>query len=196
MTLDRMALISCGPSAATSYPGSDGYDFVAGCRDAVSRWRCDWWCFVDIEVYATITPLSWPHLWIPEHVEIRIGRNHLANGIRDPADAQMIADRYQHETRTLCDTQPRQPQITAEGGQWIGWSGTTGLGLAFALRPRRLDVYGMDLGGSLDHRGNPSPDRTDARWTRERAVSAQIIAALRAVGVDVNMIGPWDGEAL
>jgi len=189
-----MILISNGPSAergiervgALSFKGRF-YTPVAGVNWVAEQIDLDWWCLSD---WAPITgdrergiarvdvrrlPAGHgerPARWYSEHVLMKLGR-------RDPMG---LLDAVQHATVTIA--QAAAPELTTRVDKWWSWSGTLALGLVWWLAPQVCDIYGMDLGGTSDCRGDDDAgNRSDHRWAAEREMVARLLGECRKRGV-------------
>ena len=180
--IDRMVLISNGPGAAM-YDPNVHYDVVAGCRGIASRVPCHWWVIADATGYQIgPRPLGRPNIWT---------RQNVASKLSERPDAKADAERFAGEAVWHAEEGPQPAMPEDLLPRWYAWSGTSGLGLALWLRPKRLDVFGMDLAGTQDAAGKDDPkNRSDIRWLDERRITAYLLDNLAAAGTYVERLTP------
>lgn len=176
-----MAIVSRGPSNRL-YQGR-GYDIVVGVRDVVEKWPCTYWALVDVLEYPKINPIGRPTIWAPDHVPLKIYRG----GFIDPKDEA----RFKRERVVVIDQVLPADLISNEGinDRWTRFTGTAALGLAAYLRPDRVDVYGMDLAGTGDYRGEARTDggsRAETRWRKERLIVDRLVRKIEEAGTVVT----------
>lgn len=176
----RIAVVSQGPSAGL-YAGNESgvYNLTIGVNWTVNRWPFDWWVFVDQGTPAKCEGvLGKPVAFCGSQALAKMARN-------DTARMAWLVD---HTQRIDCfNCSPRL------GYPWARWSGTAALWLAIRLgetcgEEYAIDLYGFDMGGAIDFTGESGNSRSEARWTAERAVYAELVAT--AVNGNVARILP------
>jgi hypothetical protein len=170
------ALISQGPSAAL-YPAPEGqrareYDLVIGINWVPTRWPCDWWVFVDLPMWTQgINWFDGQTLRIATHPDYFETMRNQAPGHKIVL-AELVALRFL--------TPPTQALFGRS-------TGTDALALAWTLGIRDLDVYGVDLCGTADFRGDGAGcSRTPDRWKVERMVWNRTVADLERAGMRIR----------
>ena len=103
---------------------------------------------------------------------------------------------HEDESRRVSREFPDLPYRTYrrdEGKPWTTYSSTAALMLAGELGATRIDCYGVDMGesgrGSTTHNwdgsAEPTADRTESRWERERRAWSALADILAGRGVEV-----------
>ena len=173
----RIAIVSCGPTGRLYDPSWRGvrYDIIIGCRSVAARVELDYWCIADWKPLAEIEPLGSPAVVVRSSVLEKVGRH-----------APWATSRVDAYPRVEI-TDGSAPGVPEGVAPWWTWSGTMALGMAWRLRARQVDLYGMDLGGIMDSDGREdAPNRTEHRWAWEKRTVEALIEALRARGAVVE----------
>ena len=170
------ALISQGPSAAL-YPAPEGerapeYDLVIGINWVPTRWPCDWWVFVDWD------------MWVKgqDHFEGQSLRIATMGDWRKSIERQAPAHQI-----TIAEYVPFESMTPPTQAHWRGSTGTYALGVAWHLGIRDLDVYGVDLCGTSDFMGDGAgTSRTPDRWKEERGIWNRMVTDLDRAGMRIR----------
>jgi hypothetical protein len=157
------ALLSCGPSLAL-YPGRDAFDVVIAVNRAVLVGGYTWWSVGDIltvgRLYPSLpyAPLIWTHTETMRQVIGRFGWVDGKTYHRDEINAR-----------------------------WSMFSATAGLMLAKKLGAERVECYGCDMAGeqNWDGTAEPTANRTEQRWERERVIWEKTRNLVEEFGVEV-----------
>lgn len=192
----RAILLSNGPTAragilrvATMDAKARADTVVVGANWVAEQARLDWWCLsdwapitgdpergikaVDVARWWDSTGAEMPARWYSRHVLEKLGR-------RDP---QGLVEAIHLTTVVVPQCLPMDG-LSEAAPNWWSWSGTLALSLIWWLRPQECEVYGMDLGGVVDCRGDTdAPNRSPDRWAQEASLANRIVGACRARGV-------------
>lgn len=175
--MTRIAVISNGPSAVL-YDRADRsqYDITIGVNKSVTRWRCDWWCFCDWGTFAAVTDvIGKPKIFTAQHVLDRMPT-------RAP---DRLADFLSYERHVRDDV---HVPVLEPCPPWYAFSGLLAVGLAWNLNANQVDVFGCDLQGEADCRGETNIYRTKKRWAHERRIWARLIAGCNKANMRVRRI--------
>lgn len=159
----KAALLSCGPSLAL-YPGRDAFDTVIAVNKAVLVGGYCWWSVGDIltvgRLYPSLpyAPLIWTHTETMRQIVGRFGWVDGKTYHRDEVNAR-----------------------------WSMFSATAGLMLAKVLGAERVECYGCDMAGVLNYDGTdePTANRTEQRWERERVIWEKTRNLVEEAGCEV-----------
>lgn len=169
----RIALLSAGPSLLRTFNDSLSFDVRIGVNRAAEHFACDWWSVGDWQAVVgdamePLRPIGQPHIFTLDDS---------ANTI-----SKLRPELTPHGWKQLCG---------AYGGPegWSTWSASAGAMLAYHLRAKTLDVYGVDMAGHQDVSGFVG-GRGDERWNRERPAWEATVQWIRSRGVRVTIHQP------
>jgi hypothetical protein len=83
---------------------------------------------------------------------------------------------------------PHRTYLRDEAKPWTTFSATAALMLAGELGAERVDCFGCDMSGELnwDNSAEPTANRTESRWQRERVAWDALVGILAERGVSVT----------
>jgi hypothetical protein len=161
----RAALLSCGPSLS-AFTTRDAFDVVIAVNKAVTLPGAGvtWWSVGDVltvgRLYPTLpyAPLIWTHTETMRQVIGRFGWVDGKTYHRDEINAR-----------------------------WSMFSATAGLMLAKELGAERVECFGCDMTGEQNWDGTeePTANRTEQRWERERVIWEKTRNLVEEFGVEV-----------
>ena len=175
--MKTICILSNGPSV-DKFDISQRMDFytIIGVNKTVEKWACDWWCFCDYKTINEVTPLGSPVLFT-KHIAMQKFEK------RSP-------DRYNlFDTNIFIgheDIVP--PDLPDDAPPWNAFSGCAALGLAYHLKAEQVIVYGADMAGDSDCKGDIGLSRDDSRWKHERRIWDMLVMSLYAQGVGVRRV--------
>ena len=176
--METIALVSNGPSAVKFDDARGVYDCVIGVNLAATKWQCDWWCFSDFQMFEKAIPKGTPAIFTKRAVVQKIREN------------PVLAKRFEQRNGLLLHEDIRRAKADICVSMWNVWSGCAALGLVWHFKPKRVDVYGVDLGGIDDFTGNEnSRDRTPWRWNEEKKIWNRMVDVLvDRLGIEIVRI--------
>ena len=184
-TVDRVIIVSGGPSAEQTYFGDafeirsdafakNNYSWVyttIGVNHVVEKGNFDYWVTCDHVVFETASPRGWPILFGKSDWHQRITEG-------PQLDAWYAWPKiYQNDVHGLMPPPsgdvPTYSDLPRPCAQWNAFSGLAALGLVWILRPKLVDLFGFDMegeGGAADE-GHDLPRKRDAeRWATETRI--------------------------
>jgi len=168
--------VACpGPSLAATAPEAQQADVVIAVNRACCAAAADFWVALDAYTYDWVAEAGGPLL-----------RNACRPAIVCSAAAlRRIAAK--HDLPAAFLDRAGLPAGDFKAIRWSRYSWATAMILAGAIRPQRIDCYGMDWSGGADYDGftHKRQRRTDSRWNEERDMFARIADILTARGTAV-----------
>jgi hypothetical protein len=179
----NVAIISQGPSADGTYPNWQkdvmadqlpGGVIQIGVNFQVDAFVCDYWAFVDAATFDDAKPLGQP---IAVDRGNFGGPNNFKPGSLWGSWPKILVD----ETWNIPVPEPGMLK-------WSKFSGILALGLAWKLKPTRLDLFGYDMvgeSGCQDRRARVY-NRSGHRWELERRVFDWWMGNFDKAGIEVK----------
>jgi len=192
------AVLSCGPSLYLyDEDFAEDYEIIIGVNSAVEKHVCDVWCFSDHNVFHRYTPRE-PFPWgiftcgslKPKFTEF------------DERKGDLVTtwfDEKKYETAMRCrfwDKRDYEFNFFEGFGDssrdiWKRFTIASALLLAYMMGAKKIDVYGHDMEGEEDWKGEPgrrTSDRDEHRWKLERETWDLVTDWIKKRGVRVERI--------
>lgn len=152
----KVAIVASGPSAHLfDVVDREAFDHIIGVNGTVETYRCDYWAICDFASFWKWKPLGDPIICAREGSVTKGRRSR-------PEEYQRL---QQHDV--IYETSLDVPDIQT----WDGFSGLLALGLAWHLDAARVYMFGADMTGQSDHKGEvKTASRTKHRWNVERVI--------------------------
>jgi len=176
--MSRVAIVSAGPSLAArpALPLRD-YDAVIGVNYSAGIYSCSHWAATDAPVIQETAPLRRPDVLFTR---------------RDQWDracrcAPHVCERYGRIVRFHEEIE--FPMFIAR--KWRLYTVCAAAVLAWDIGAHAVDVFGHDMAGCGDCRGDAAEDRgmrTDRRWNQERAIWALLTDRLAQDGIPLRRL--------
>jgi len=159
----KIAIVASGPSAELfDLADREAFDYIIGVNGTVESYRCDYWAICDFASFWKWTPLGAPTICVREG-SITKGRR---------SRPEQFERLQQYQPGYIYETSLAVPD--AVGDTWDGFSGLLAVGLAWHLGGQQVYMFGADMAGDGDHRGDSKPrSRTSHRWRVEGAILAK-----------------------
>ena len=152
----RVAILSAGPSLLKTWKDDAGYDLVVGVNRAVLVFECDWGAAAD-----------WDRCLFLEGM-VRVGILTVRKTLRVCEVEGCLRDGLKYEM--LWNAKGCDPEFT---GTW-----TLPVTIRTVIRkwdPLEIDVYGCDMAGNSDCKGERMANRDAERWRDEKIILDRVV---------------------
>ena len=165
--MNRVALLSNGPSATEFGHTTRQYDVVIGVNWTCLTWKCDWVCAFDGVTFADAPG----DIRKPHHPPRLCGADGKHKWWGQPKFFVHwhVMDWLRLNRPDVAATMSHEYVMTwpAKDKDFL-YSGSAPLHLMHLLGLTAADCWGYDMAGELDHTGLENPSRQPSRWERER----------------------------